>query len=94
MSSIRIFLILMVKAAKTGVANQSFKGAKKELHLWGELISRTAGGVGGESIHYQRNRIDCTFTVVGIVSMTGNLQPGVQRKFLKNVMDVTFNRVD
>lgn len=91
MSSIRIFL--MVKAAKTGVANQSFKGVKKELHLRGELISRRVEGTGGESIPYQRNRIGCTLTVVGIVGVTGNLQPRVERKFLENVMDVTLNRV-
>ena len=91
MSSIRIFL--MVKAAKTGVANQSFKGVKKELHLWGEPISRRVGGTGGESIPYQRNRIGCALTVVGIVGVTGNLQPCVERKFLENVMDVTLNRV-
>jgi hypothetical protein len=91
MSSIRIFL--MVKAAKTRMANQSFKGVKKELHLWGEPISRIAGGLAGESFPYQRNRIGCTFTVVSIMGVTGNLQPGVERKFLKNVMDVTFDRV-
>ena len=79
----------MVKAAKTGVANQSFKGVKKDLHLWGELISRRAGAMGGESVPYQRDRIGCTLVVVGIVGVTGNLQPGVECKFLENIMDVT-----
>ncbi len=88
MSNIRIFL--MLKAAKTGVANQSFKGVKKELHLRGELISGLTGGMGGESLADQRNRIDCTLTGVAIVSVTCNLQPGMERKFLEDVVDVTF----